>query len=460
MTLFRKTADILAWGRVHRFEHSLAAPAHADAVAGLIAGVPAEYSVLGRGMGRSYGDSGLNGGQYLIEGRGLDRVITFDRETGVLEAEAGLTLAGILRLLTNDTGRGLPLWFLPVTPGTKFVTLGGAVANDVHGKNHHSAGCFGNHILRLSLLRSDGSVAFCSPEQNAELFRATIGGLGLTGFILSVAIQLKSVPGFWLEGEDIRYDSLDDFHKLAEESENAWEYTVAWIDCLAGGASLGRGIFSRSRHAPTLPGRPTAGRTAFEPALSMPVEFPNFALNNLSIRAFNAAYWRHAGRRPRLRPVTFDTAFYPLDAIGRWNRMYGPRGFFQYQCAVPRASSADAVRELLRVIASAGRGSFLAVLKTLGDRASPGLMSFPLPGATLALDFPNDGAPTTALFERLDAIVAEAGGRLYAAKDGRGPAGLFHSGYPNLDAFAKHIDPRFSSSFWRRVGAPVPEPRS
>lgn len=286
MALFRKTTDVLAWGRAHRFEHSVAIPAHTDEVAGLIAAVPAGSTVLGRGMGRSYGDSGLNGGQYLIDGRGLDRVIAFDRDTGVLEAEAGLTLAGILRLLTNDASRGRPLWFLPVTPGTKFVTLGGAVANDVHGKNHHGAGCFGNHVLRLSLLRSNGSVVVCSPARNTGLFRATIGGLGLTGFILSMAIQLKSVPGFWLEGEDIRYDSLDDFHKLAAESENAWEYTVAWIDCLAGGASLGRGIFSRSRHAPTPPGSPATGWTAFEPALSMPVDFPNFALNNLSIRAF------------------------------------------------------------------------------------------------------------------------------------------------------------------------------
>jgi FAD/FMN-containing dehydrogenase len=448
---FEENDGYVSWGRSHRFKHRVAKPAHADRLAELMAADQGDSSsLLAFGKGRSYGDSCLNRDGRLIDTSGLDRFIGFDRENGLLEAEAGVSLADVLRLLT---GNGVACsWFLPVTPGTKFVSLGGAVANDVHGKNHHGAGCFGEHVESLTLLRSNGELLRCSLTENADLFRATLGGLGLTGLIVSVALRLKRATGPWMECEDVRYDTLDAFFQLTEESLGAWEYTVAWIDCLARGPRLGRGIFSRARHAVTAPDA-VIRAAALEPRLRTPADFPNFALNNLTIRAFNGLYWRKAPYAPVRRIAHFDPVFYPLDAIGGWNRMYGSRGFYQYQCAVPTAVAKDAVRELLTVIASAGQGSFLAVLKTLGDRPSPGMMSFPMPGATLALDFPNNGAVTHALLDRLDEIVTAAGGRIYPAKDGRASPWAFQAGYPQLEAFSRFVDPGFSSSFWRRVGA-------
>lgn len=452
MNRFHENENYVGWGRAHRFSHRVALPAYRDELPGLMAAAAAESaSVLAFGKGRSYGDSCLNGGGALIDMSRLDRVMRFDRDAGVLEAEAGLTLAEILRVLAGPDGAGTG-WFPPVTPGTKFVTLGGAVANDVHGKNHHTAGCFGNHVESLRLLRSDGSLLTCSPTENVDLFRATIGGLGLTGLIVSVALRLKRVPGLWMETQDVRYRSLDDFFTLNDETSDDWEYTVAWLDCLASGAELGRGVFSRSRHVAG--GNDKGGvAAAFEPRLSMPVDFPGAALNNLSVRAFNALYWRKASFTPVVRPSHFDPVFYPLDAIGRWNRMYGRRGFYQYQCVTPHAVAKDAVREMLAAVAAAGQGSFLAVLKTLGDVPSPGMLSFPMPGVTLALDFPNKGASTHRLLDRLDAITAAAGGRLYPAKDGRMSPGCFLAGYPQWETFSRFIDPKFSSSFRRRVVA-------
>lgn len=450
---FARRDDYLAWGRVHRFTQMVARPHFMDEVERIVRDPEETGRILGYGMGRSYGDSCLNRGHALVDMRGLNRFLGFDTATGVVEMEAGVTLADILHMVAG-TGT---TWFLPVTPGTKFVTVGGAIANDVHGKNHHSAGCFGNHVLSLRLMRSDGTVLVCSPDQNPEMFRATIGGLGLTGLILSARLQLKPVPGPWLESEDIRYPDLDSFFALADEAdEQGWEYTVSWIDCLARGAALGRGIFTRSRHTAEAPAgaEPAA---AWEPRLSMPMDFPDFALNTLSITAFNTLYWRRVPMRPVRRIMHYDPVFYPLDAIGRWNRMYGQRGFFQYQCAVPKDTARGAIRQLLEEIAAAGEGSFLAVLKTLGNRPSPGMMSFPMPGATLALDFPNNGPRTHDLLDRLDRITAAAGGRIYPAKDGRVSAGRFQRGYPGWRDFAHYIDPRFSSSLWRRVSAPVKE---
>jgi FAD/FMN-containing dehydrogenase len=380
--------------------------------------------------------------------RALDHVRGFDTASGILEAEAGISLKDILILCAQHGGQ----WFLPVSPGTKFVTLGGAIANDVHGKNHHGAGCFGNHVLSLTLLRSDGRVLTCSPDENADLFRATIGGMGLTGVILSARIALKAVPGPWLQSEDIRYDNLDAFYDLTADSLKDWEYTVAWIDCLARGAQLGRGIFSRARHVTvTRPAPPVE-----DPRITLPVSFPNLALNKMTLAAFNALYIRRASRRPARKIVPFESVFYPLDAIGRFNLLYGRRGFYQYQCVIPTTVEREATRALLTEISKAGAGSFLAVLKTLGDKPSPGMMSFPMAGTTLALDFANDGAPTLALLSRLDAITRGAGGRVYAAKDGRVSAADFQAGYPQWRAFARHVDPAFSSSFWRRVTGETP----
>jgi L-gulonolactone oxidase len=440
---FHERSDVLSWGRAHRVTQAVARPAFADQLPELVARRGARR-LLARGCGRSYGDSNLNADNAVIDMTGLDHVLAFDTETGILEAESGVTLRDILALTEDRGGR----WFLPVTPGTKYVTLGGAIANDVHGKNHHSAGCFGNHVLSLQLLRSDGSVLTCAPAQNTELFQATIGGLGLTGIILSARIALKAVPGPWFESEDIRFDDLAGFYELSRASADAWEYTVAWIDCFAAGRALGRGLFSRARHAVSQPStRPGSGRP---PRIALPLPFPAFALSAPGVIAFNAVHWRQAAPR---RIVSPDKALYPLDSIGRWNLMYGRRGFYQYQCVVPQSVEESATRALLEEIQAAHTGSFLAVLKTFGDRPSPGMLSFPMPGTTLALDFPNRGEATLRLMDRLDRITHDAGGRVYAAKDGRVSAQDFQRGYPAWRSFADHVDPGFSSSFWRRVAA-------
>jgi FAD/FMN-containing dehydrogenase len=440
-------SDYLSWGRVLRPRQTVTRPAFMGDVAAILRG--SRTSVLPFGMGRSYGDSCLNADAALIDVRALNRLIAFDRETGVLEVEAGVTLAEILQYLTavSEPERS---WFPAVSPGTKFVTVGGAIANDVHGKNHHSAGCFGNHVLSLRLLRSDGTTHLCSPSQETALFAATIGGLGLTGVILSAVLQMKSVPSLWLEVEDIRFEDLAAFDRLNAESAD-WEYTVAWTDCLARGPQLGRGIFTRARHAGRL-GPPPPAMLRFR--RSMPIDLPGFALNAASVTAFNALYWRRAPVTPTRRVSSYEPVFYPLDAIGQWNRIYGARGFHQYQCVVPTVTAPEAIPALLNAIAAARQGSFLAVLKTLGSRPSPGMLSFPMAGTTLALDFPNRGAATYDLLNRLDAITAAAGGRIYPAKDGRVSAGDFQRGFQNWRDFARHVDPHFSSSFWRRVTAP------
>ncbi len=437
--------DYLSWGRTTRPRQSVLRPSFADELPALLR--RAAPPVLAFGNGRSYGDVCLNDGGTLIDMRGLQRLVAFDAESGVLEVEAGVTLASVLALLTRTATRART-WFLPVSPGTKFITVGGAIANDVHGKNHHLAGCFGRHVLSLRLLRSDGETLRCSPQENRDLFAATIGGLGLTGLVLSATIQLKRVASMWLECEDVRVDSLAGFTEWSEASK-VWDYTVGWIDCLAGGAHVGRGIFTRARHverdgpAPTLVARPR---------LRVPLDAPAAALNGLTVSAFNALYWRRAPRTPgRARIRSYEPVFYPLDALGDWNRIYGRRGFHQYQCVLPGAASAMA--PLLEAIRRTRQGSFLAVIKQLGDVASPGLLSFPRAGTTLALDFPHRGASTLALLERLDQLTEQAGGRVYPAKDGRLSARRFQHYFPHWQEFARHVDPLFSSSFWRRVSA-------
>lgn len=394
---------------------------------------------LCHGNGRSYGDVCLNDGGALLLTRALDRYIAFDQRAGLLRCEAGATFDDILKLIVP---RG---WFLPVTPGTRFVTVGGAIANDVHGKNHHKAGSFGAHVTRLDLLRSDGRRIECSPLQEPALFAATIGGLGLTGMIASAEFRLLRIAGPMMLDETLRFGNLAEFFALSDASAADWDYTVAWVDCLAGGTALGRGVFSRARHASAdVPAKraPRARSVPFTPPLSL--------VNGLSLRAFNELYFRKAPSLPRRRHVHYEPFFYPLDALLNWNRIYGPRGFLQHQCVLPPASR-EAVAELFREIVRAGTGSFLAVLKMFGDRPSPGMLSFPRPGVTLALDFPLHGAETFALLDRLDVIVAAAGGAVYPAKDARMGAAMFRNGFPRWAEFREHIDPAFSSSFWRRV---------
>ena len=394
------------------------------------------------GNGRSYGDVCLNDGGALLLTRGLDRFIAFDPTTGVLRAQAGVLLAEILALIVPQG------WFLSVTPGTQFVTLGGAIANDVHGKNHHVAGSFGCHVRAFELLRSDGNHLLCTPEQNTEWFQATVGGLGLTGLIAWVEIQLQRIANPWIVAENRRFASLNEFLALDAEYEARYPYIVSWIDCAATGRALGRGIYMAGMHAP--PGllkTPPPQRRG----LTVPFMPPISLVNRLSVAAFNRLYYYLP--RPARGLVPYPPFFYPLDNLREWNRLYGRPGFFQYQCVIPPAHAREALREILARIAASGQGSMLAVLKRFGDKTSGGLLSFPRPGVTLALDFPNRGQSTLDLLERLDEVTRQAGGAVYPAKDARMSGDSFRRYYPQWAEFSRYIDPRFSSSFWRRVMA-------
>jgi len=429
-----------SWGRLGRWPHEAYRLAHDLPRLPGVSGQAAGQSGLAYGMGRSYGDVCLNPGGALWLARGRDRLLAWDGEAGLLTCESGVLLQDIQRLLAP---RG---WMLPVTPGTQLVTVGGAIANDVHGKNHHRFGSFGDHVAALQLLRTDGSRIDCGPGRQGDWLAATIGGLGLTGFITQATLRLRRVDGPWLDAETIAWQGLEEFFRLSDEAEAGWEHTVAWVDCLRGGARAARGLFMRANASAAHEGPAPAAR-----APRLPLTPPVSLVNALSLRAFNAAYYRwHASRAGR-RLAHYEPFSCPLDGIGEWNRMYGPRGFYQYQCVLPRAAGDGGIAQMLEGIAADGHGSFLAVLKTFGQRAAPGLLSFARPGVTLALDFPNRGQPTLALFERLDAIVAEAGGALYPAKDARMPRALFEQGYPRWREFLRYRDPGIASAFSRRV---------
>jgi len=431
-----------SWGRVIRASEALARPSHADELAGLLDKARTEESpVLGVGLHRSYGDSGLNPGGRAISLRGLDRFIAFDSELGILRAEAGVSLDEILRLIVPHG------WFLPTTPGTRLVTLGGAIANDVHGKNHHRAGSFGRHVRRIGLLRSDRGMLELSPADSPDIFNATLGGLGLTGLVTWAEIGLVPIASSFLDQQALPFADLHEFFALSAESEAAFEHVSSWVDCTAQGRSLGRGVMFRANWS-AIGGLPPHSA---KPRLSIPVEAPAGLMNGLTLRAFNAAYLARHRLGAAAARVHYSAAFHPLDAIGGWNRLYGPRGFYQHQFVVPPDRQEQAVAEVLRTIAASGQGSFLAVLKTLGPAQSGGLVSFHGPGTSLALDFPNRGSATLALLERLDEIVVASGGRIYPAKDGRMSAAVFQAGYPRWPELERLRDPLFSSGFWRRV---------
>ena len=439
MTGFSPNAEFLSWGRVERASQEVAAPHFRDELKALLT-EPGDRSLLAVGRGRSYGESCLNGGQRLIDMTRLDRLIAVDPVKGVVQAEAGLALGDLLRHIVP---RG---WFTTTTPGTRHATLGGLVANDVHGKNHHRSGSFGRGIRKLGLLRSDRGQLDLAAGQGDELFAATIGGLGLTGVITSVELELAPIRSAYLDVERIAFGHLRDFFRLAAESADSHEHTVAWIDCAAGGSDLGRGIFQRANWLEDGDLAPHS-----DSGLTVPFETPAVLLNAVTVRAFNGLYYRLQKSGSARQRMHYAPFFYPLDKVDHWNRLYGRSGFYQYQCVVPPSAAEAATEELLREIAGSGAASVLSVLKTLGAARSPGLLSFAREGATLALDVANRGPATLALLGRLDAIVRQAGGRLYPAKDGRMPADMFRAGYPEWTSFAQHVDPRFSSNFWRRV---------
>jgi FAD/FMN-containing dehydrogenase len=397
--------------------------------------------VLPYACGRSYGDSCLNDGGILLDVRGLDRLIALDETSGLLRCEAGVTLAEILDLVVP---RG---WFLPVVPGTRWVSVGGAIANDIHGKNHHRAGTFGRHVTCFELARSDGERVVCSPGE--PLFEATVGGLGLTGLIVWAELRLRRVPGAGISQERIRFGSLDGFFDLAAE-DHAYEYTVAWVDCLAGGSRLGRGIYLRGDHAP-LDGSPDS---PLGPArVRVPVEAPGGLINRVTMRLFNEVYYRRQLRRRQRAVVPYAPFFFPLDAVADWTRLYGPGGFLQYQCVVPDAPGGGPIRTIFERISRSDEPACLGVLKRFGAAQSPGWLSFPREGITLAVDFPYRGTRTLKLLDELDAVVREAGGAVYPAKDARMSAASFAAFFPAAPRLEAQRDPKFSSSFWRRVYA-------
>ena len=397
--------------------------------------------VLPYAFGKSYGDSCLNEGGVLLDTKNLNKIISFDRENGIIRCEAGVTLADILNLIVSAG------WFLSVTPGTKFISVAGAVANDVHGKNHHKLGTFGCHVIKFELIRSTGEKLICSAEENPDFFSATIGGLGLTGLITWVEFKLKPCPSPFFVTESIKFYSLDDFFEINTESERDYDYTVSWVDCTASGGNLGRGLYNRGNHADAceynLPKLPK------ERLKNFPFEAP--FINSASVNAFNALYFNKQFDKVKKSVVHYNPFFYPLDAVLNWNRAYGRNGFIQYQFVVPFGNERETVGSLLKEISKSGMSSFLTVLKTFGNIKSPGMLSFPRLGVTMAVDFRMNGESTLKFLRKLDDIVREAGGVLYPAKDSRMLADDFKRFYPQWIEFSKYIDPKFSSSFWRRV---------
>lgn len=383
--------------------------------------------ILSRGLGRSYGDASLPppGGYSVLSTKLADRILAFDETTGVLRAEAGLSLAALNEVFLP---RG---WASPVSPGTQYVTLGGMVASDVHGKNHHVAGCFGEHVRALRMRVADGRVLEVSDQSEPELFRATLGGMGLTGHILEVELALDRIPTSWIWRESEQVGGLDELVARLRTDSRSWPFTMSWVDSQKTGPRLGRGIVIRGRWAKPeeAPGRPPA----FGRRLAFPFDLPGWALGRWSVRLFNHAYF-HAHRRNVRRGVVHPQAFfYPLDAVRHWNRLYGRRGFTQYQCVLPHEDGAS-YRDLFSVLARRGGASFLSVVKDCGAEGK-GMLSFPRPGISVALDLPMQGKRTQSLVDELNEVVISAGGRIYLAKDALTRPEHLRAMEPRLDAW-------------------------
>jgi FAD/FMN-containing dehydrogenase len=418
---------LAGWGRYPRADCALSAPRDEDALRALLRG--AEAGVIARGLGRAYGDSAMNRG-CTIDMRHFNRLLGFDPASGRICAEAGVILGDLLRAMLP---RG---WFPPVTPGTKFVTLGGMIAADVHGKNHHRAGSFGGFVDWIDVMGADGGVTRASREENADLFHWTIGGMGLTGVILRAGFRMTPVETGWIRQRLIATPDLGATMD-AFDAADAATYSVAWIDCLARGRRMGRALVMLGEHAARadlpLPRARAPFHTPPRPGLSVPIDAPGFALGPFSVRAFNAAYYLKGRLSAGESLIDWDRYFYPLDAVANWNRIYGRRGFAQFQCVLPLGASRAGIAALLGAISASGDASFLSVLKRFGPQESR--ISFPMAGYTLALDFPmRAGAPE--LLERLDRITLDHGGRFYLAKDSRMRAETLHAADPRIAAFS------------------------
>jgi decaprenylphospho-beta-D-ribofuranose 2-oxidase len=438
------------WGGVPRETSEVFRPERISQAREVVAGAgPA--TLIARGLGRSYGDAAVNaGGGVLLDTR-LDRMLSFDAASGILECEGGTSIAEILEVF-------LPRGFFPaVTPGTKYVTVGGAIAADVHGKNHHCDGSIGEFVESFDLLAASGEVLRCSREENSEAFWATLGGMGLTGVILSARIKLRKIESAYVTVDYRKTASFDEALAAFAEGDSGYQYSMAWIDCLAGGASLGRSVVMRGNHAmpAELPEhlRPSPLDSKTKRKKNVPFQMPSFLLSPLTVKVFNRFFYgRHSDKRA---VVDYDSFFYPLDSVLNWNRVYGKRGFFQYQAVFPVSQAGLGLRELLEKLSASKRASFLAVLKSMG-KESGGLLSFPFPGQTIALDLPNKGPDTAEFLRGLDEIVLKHGGRVYLAKDACTSPQTFRAMYPKMDRFnaiKARLDPqgRFSSSQSRRL---------
>ncbi|MBM7419031.1 MULTISPECIES: FAD-binding oxidoreductase [Chryseobacterium] len=374
--------------------------------------------VIARGNGRCYGDASL--GESIFSTKKLNKFISFDRLNGIIECESGVLLSDVLEISVPQG------YFLYVTPGTKFISIGGAIASDVHGKNHHSEGCFSEYVIDFKLMTENGDIIICSKEENSEKFYATIGGMGLTGIILSARFKLKNIETAYIRQESIKAENLDEIFRLFDESEN-WTYTVAWIDCLQKGKDIGRSILMRGEHAfaHELPQKfsknPLRLKKKFSP--TVPFYFPGFVLNALTVKLFNLLYFKRQTKKEVKNFIDYETYFYPLDAINDWNKIYGKSGFIQYQMVIPKDNGKEGMKKILETIANSGNGSFLAVLKLFGKNNPEAYNSFPIEGYTLALDF-KVNSKLKKLVEQLDQTVQEFGGRIYLTKDSMSKSSL------------------------------------
>lgn len=408
--------EICGWGRYPRIQADVRHFDNLDGLRNCLADAP---STIPYGLGRSYGDSAL--AQEVIATRRFNSILAFDPNTGMVTCECGVSLA---ELIDAFLPRG---WFPAVVPGTKFITVGGAIASDVHGKNHHRQGCFSQQVLDLQLMLADGHLLHCSPTQNRELFRATCGGMGLTGVILTATLQLTQVPSSQIRQLVVPARCLEEVLE-AFESYDHWSYSVAWIDCLASGENLGRSLLILGEHETRGPLRQWPRRQ-----WKLPCPLPGSLLNQYTVRLFNAAYHGVKTKRASESLVPLESFFFPLDAVQQWNLMYGRRGFTQYQLVLPKDAGCVGLKQILKNLSRYGMGSFLAVLKLMGAE-NDNYLSFPLEGYTLALDFKIEKR-LFRLLDDLDRIVADHGGRIYLTKDARMSTAMFRRCYPRWREF-------------------------
>ena len=392
------------------------------------------------GLGRSYGDVGLNENGILISMINTNKIISLDEKNGILNCESGLSIKEILNLIVPKG------WFLPVVPGTRNVTIGGAIANDIHGKNHHRVGTFGNYVKSIKLLRSDGSILHCDEEENRDYFVATIAGLGLTGIIISAEIYLKRITSKYIDVTTFKFNSLDEYWEINSKCEEKYEYTVSWVDCLYGSKDSLRGVYLAGNHKKYF-----ERKKYFEDInITFPFTPPFSLVNNFTLKILNQFYFSlNSDTKDFIQH--YKNFFFPLDVINNWNRAYGRKGFFQYQFVVPKENGPQTIQKILEIIKINNQIPALGVLKNFGANKSIGLNSFPLEGVTLSLDFPNKGEKTKKLFNELNNIIFQNNGRIYPAKDAFMNPEEFKESYIEFKNFRKYVDPKFSSSFWKRV---------